>query len=147
MPMIKVWLHLVWATKRREPLLEKCIRQNVFQHIRNNAKEKDIHVDFINGHFDHVHLLISLNANQTIAKTVQLIKGESSHWINENKLTAKYFDWQNDYFTVSVGESGVNKVRDYIKNQEQRHSKKTFQEECDEFVKRYGFVLVKDALG
>jgi REP element-mobilizing transposase RayT len=145
--MIKVWVHLVWATKCRQPLLEKCIRQNIFQHMLVNARGKKIHVDFINGHFDHVHVLLSLNADQTIAKIVQLIKGESSHWINTNNLTRKYFEWQSHYFAVSVSESGVARVREYIRNQEQRHLKKTFEEECDEFIKRYGFVLEKDALG
>ena len=143
MPMIKVWIHFVWATKNRQPLLEKSIRQNVFQHMRENAKEKGIHVDFINGHVDHVHLLISLNAEQTIAKTVQLIKGESSYWINKHQLCKEKFEWQDDYFAVSVSESGVDAVREYIKNQEQHHAKKTFQQEYDEFMEKYGFRLMK----
>lgn len=147
MSMIKIWIHLVWATKRRQPLLHKSTRQNVFQHMRDNAKEKKIHVDFINGYVDHVHLLISLNAEQTIAKIVQLIKGESSYWINKNNLCAEKFEWQDDYFAVSVSQSGVDAVREYIKNQEEHHSKKTFQQEYDEFMKKYGFLLIKDSMG
>jgi putative transposase len=143
MPMIKIWIHLVWATKNRQPLLDKSIRQNVFQHMRANARQKDIHVDFINGHVDHVHLLISLNAEQTIAKTVQLIKGESSYWINKHQLCKEKFEWQDDYFAVSVSESGVDVVREYIKNQEIHHAKKTFQQEYDEFMEKYGFRLMK----
>lgn len=143
MPMIKVWIHLVWATKSRQPLLDKNIRQTIFQHMRENAKEKNIYVDFINGHTDHVHLLISLNAEQTIAKTVQLIKGESSYWVNKNNLCAGKFEWQDDYFAVSVSESGVNAVREYIKNQEEHHAKKTFQQEYDEFIAKYGFKIMK----
>jgi putative transposase len=142
MPMIKVWLHVVWATKSRQALLYKSIRQTVFQHMKKNAQEKDIHVDFINEYVDHVHLLISLNAEQTIAKTVQLIKGESSYWVNKNNLCSEKFEWQDDYFAVSVSESGVNAVREYIKNQEEHHAKKTFQQEYDEFMKKYGFALL-----
>lgn len=147
MPMIKIWVHLVWATKSRKPLLDKSIRQKVWQHMRTNALEKQIHVDFINGHIDHVHCLISLNADQTIAKKVQLIKGESSSWINKNNLCDEKFEWQDDYFAVSVSESGVNAVREYIKNQEAHHAKKTFQQEYDEFMNKYGFLLIKDSLG
>lgn len=143
MSMIKVWIHLVWATKSRQPLIDKSIRQTVFQHMRENAKEKNIYVDFINGYTDHVHLLISFNAEQTIAKTVQLIKGESSYWINKNNLCAEKFEWQDDYFAVSVSESGIDAVREYIKNQEQHHSKKTFQQEYDEFIVKYGFEIIK----
>ena len=143
MPFIKIWIHLVWATKKREPLLTKDIRQLVFKHIRENAVIKNIHVDFVNGHVDHVHCLISLHPEQTISKVVQLIKGESSCWINKNNLCKEHFEWQDEYFAVSVSESSVNKVREYIKNQEEHHSKKTFQEEYDEFMKKYGFVLIK----
>ena len=147
MPFIKIWIHLVWATKRREPVLDKSIRQKIFTHIRENARTKDIHIDFINGYTDHVHVLLSLNADQTIAKVMQLIKGESSFWINKYKLIPQKFEWQDDYFAVSVSESGVNKVREYIKNQERHHTKKTFQQEYDEFIERYGFELMKDSLG
>jgi putative transposase len=104
---------------------------------------KGIHVDFVNGHVDHVHCLISLNKDQTISKVMQLLKGESSFWINKNNLCREYFEWQDEYFAVSVSESGVNKVREYIKNQEAHHSKKTFQQEYDEFMEKYGFELMK----
>ena len=128
----KIWVHLVWATKKREPVLNKAIRTKIFSHIRENALAKNIHIDFINGHIDHVHILISLNADQTISNIIQLIKGESSYWINKNKLTLQKFEWQDDYFAVSVSESGINSVREYIKNQEEHHAKKTFQKEYDE---------------
>ncbi len=143
MPFIKVWVHLVWATKKREPFLTKDIRQQVFKHIRENGVEKGIHVDFVNGHVDHVHCLISLDAEQTLSKIMQLLKGESAHWINKNNLTEEKFEWQDEYFAVSVSESGINRVREYIKNQEAHHAKKTFQQEYDEFMEKYGFVLIK----
>jgi len=139
MPFIKIWVHLVWATKNRMPLLTKNIRQQLFAHIRENAKIKNIHLDFINGHVDHVHCLVSVNQEQTIAKLIQLIKGESSFWINKNNLCKERFDWQDEYFAVSVSESRVNSVREYIKHQEEHHNKKSFQEEHEEFIEKYGF--------
>ena len=86
-----MWIHLVWATKKREPLLDKTLRLKLFSHIRENALAKNIHIDFINGYIDHIHLLVSLNADQTIANIVQLIKGESSYWINKNKLNVSSY--------------------------------------------------------
>nr|WP_244307364.1 transposase [Flavobacterium fluviatile] len=77
--------------------------------------------------------------DQTIQKTIQLLKGESSYWINKNQLTKERFEWQDEYFAVSVSESIVDKVRDYIKNQEEHHKRKTFQEEYDEFMIKFGF--------
>jgi len=143
MPFIKVWVHLVWATKNRKPLLTSDTRQKIFVHIRENAKTKNIHIDCVNGHADHVHCLVALNQEQTIAKLVQLIKGESSFWINKNSLCKEKFEWQDDYFAVSVSESGVDKVRQYIKNQETHHAKKTFQREYDEFMEKYGFEMIR----
>jgi REP element-mobilizing transposase RayT len=70
---------------------------------------------------------------------MQLIKGESSFWINKNELTKEKFEWQDEYFAVSVSESMIDKVREYIKKQEEHHSTKTFQEEYDEFISKYGF--------
>lgn len=75
---------------------------------------------------------------------MQLIKGESSFWINKNKLTKEKFEWQDEYFAVSVSESILEKVRDYIKNQEEHHRIKTFQEEYDDFVSKYNFKIYKD---
>jgi len=70
--------------------------------------------------------LVSLGLDQTIQKVMQLIKGEASFWINKNKLSNEKFEWQDEYFAVSVSESMVDRVRDYIKNQEEHHSKKHF---------------------
>ncbi|MFV7235783.1 IS200/IS605 family transposase [uncultured Flavobacterium sp.] len=140
MSFIKVYIHFVWSTKNRAPFLTTPeIRKTVWNHIRKNAKEKGIHIDFINGYKDHCHCLISLGVDQTIQKVMQLIKGESSFWINKQNLILDKFEWQDEYFAVSIGESVLDRVRNYIKNQEQHHSKKTFQEEYDEFIIKYGF--------
>ncbi len=93
MPWVKVWIHFVWSTKNREPFLTDEIRQKVFQHIRENAQKKDIYLDLIGGYVDHVHCLISLGTDQTIEKIMQLIKSESSFWINKNHLCKIKFEW------------------------------------------------------
>jgi len=144
MAHVKVYIHFVWSTKNREAYLNtKELRKKVWQHIRENAKEKEIFIDFINGYAEHCHCLISLGTDQTIQQIMQLVKGESAYWINKNQLTEVKFEWQDEYFAVSVSESMLDKVRGYIKNQEEHHSKKTFQEEYDEFVDKYGFKKFK----
>ena len=139
MPFVKVWIHFVWSTKNREPYLINEIRQKVFEHIRENARAKNIHLDFINGYVDHIHCLISLGTDQTIEKIMQLIKGESSFWINKNHLCKTKFEWQDEYFAVSVSESNLESVRKYIANQEEHHRTKSFDEEFGNFMKRAGF--------
>jgi putative transposase len=139
MPFVKVWIHFVWSTKNRETYLTNEIRPKVFDHIRGNAKEKGIYLDSLGGYVDHVHCLISLGTNQTIEKIMQLIKGESSHWMNKNHLSKTGFEWQDEYFAVSVSESVLGSVREYIANQEEHHRTKSFDEEFNSFMKRAGF--------
>ena len=139
MPFIKIWIHAVWATKNRAPLLEKSLRKSVISHIRENAKAKNIYIDSIDGYVDHLHCLISLKGEQSISMIVQLIKGESSFWINQQKWIPDRFAWQTEFFAVSVGESQVKSVRNYINQQGQHHSKMSFQEEYDEFMEKYEF--------
>jgi putative transposase len=139
MGFVRVWVHFVWATKNREPLLSKELRPVLFQHIRDNAQEKGIYIDSLNGYLDHVHCLVSIGPAQSIDKIMMLMKGESSYWVNKNKITKKKFEWQDEYFAVSVSESAVNRVREYIKNQEVHHKKKSFNEEYQEFIRKYRF--------
>lgn len=146
MPFVRVWIHLVWSTKNRVPFLTEDIRTKVFQHIRENAIQKGIHLDFINGVADHIRCLISLGTDQTIEKIVQLIKGESSFWINKNNLTKFKFGWQDEYFAVSVSEANLDAVRKYIANQEAHHKKRTFDAEFEEFLVRAGFQKFRDRL-
>ena len=75
---------------------------------------------------------------------MQLIKGESSFWFNNQKLITEKFQWQDEYFAVSVSESIHEKVRNYIKKQEEHHYKITFKEEYDVFIEKYGFQKFDD---
>ncbi len=106
-------------------------------------KKKGNWIDCVNGYSEHAHCLISLNKDISISKTVQLIKGESSNWINKNNLIKHKFKWQDDYWAVSVSESHITKVRKYIYNQEEHHRVKPFREEVELFMKRYGWVYIK----
>ena len=144
MSYVRIWVHLVFSTKNREPLLTAQIRHDVHRHIIINCKEKNIFLQAINGYTEHLHCLISLGREQTIAQVAQLIKGESSFWINKNKMTPSKFLWQDDYFAVSVSESKLGIVVNYIKNQENHHAKKSYADEVEEFVNKYGFTILKD---
>jgi putative transposase len=141
MPHIRIWVHTVFGTKNREPFLTEEIRTSVIFHIYKNVKQKNIYIDSINGFSDHFHCLISLGSEQSIANVVHLIKGESSHWINENRLTKMKFEWADEYYAVSVSQSNVDSVKAYIKNQAEHHRKKSYVEECEEFMKKFGFTV------
>jgi putative transposase len=139
MAYVKNWLHCVWGTKSRIPFLKDGIKKVVLDHIKENAKNKGIYIDIINGHTQHLHCLISLHPDQSLSNVIRLLKGESSFWINRNHLIRNRFSWAVEYFAVSVSESHVGRVRNYIKNQEEHHRKKTWEEESEEFMEKYGF--------
>lgn len=139
MSYVRNWLHCVWSTKDRSQLLVPEKKKVIFNHIRENAKSKGIFLKTIGGGKEHIHCLISLNADQSLAKIIQLIKGESSFWINQNQLVPGKFEWAREYFAVSVSESQVQKVEKYILNQEEHHKKKSCDEEYSEFMKNYNF--------
>lgn len=87
----------------------------------------------------YCHCLVSLGIDQTIQKTIQLIKGESSFWINKEGLTKSKFEWQDEYYAVSVSESMIEKVRNYIKNQELHHRTYSYDDEIDNLIDKLGF--------
>ncbi len=141
MSFIKILVHAVWATKDRKPYLTSDIKQQVLAHIRSYAPTKNIIIDHINGGVEHLHCLLSLNSDQNIATVINLLKGESSFWINKNRITPIKFGWQDEYFAVSIGESQIDTIRKYIRDQEIHHKKKSFQQEYDEFITKYKFDL------
>jgi REP element-mobilizing transposase RayT len=105
MSFIKIWIHCVWNTKDKIPVLTNEIRQQLFVHIKEYSINNKIFIDRINGSVEHVHCLISLGNDQNISRIMNLIKGESSHWINSLKLLNRKLEWQNDYYAISVSES------------------------------------------
>ena len=140
MAYLRVWIHLVWSTKNREPLINSGeVRRELFRHIGDNAAKKEVYLDCVNGTCDHVHALVSLAPDQTISRIAQLLKGESSHWFNQQNLSRRKLEWQDDYFAASVSDSAVRQVRSYIQNQEEHHKKRMFSEEYAKFMRSHGF--------
>ena len=138
MSYVKIILHCVWSTKNRQPSLSnREQREALFAHICANAKGKGIFVILVGGYIDHIHLILLLGKSQEPAKVLQLIKGEASHWFNLKY--AQRIEWQDDYFIVSIGESQLLTVSNYIRRQEEHHRQKSFQEEYLEFMRVYKF--------
>ena len=144
MSWVRVWVHLVFSTQNRVPFLNSAgLRKRVYDHVKENAIKKNIFLEAANGYQEHMHCLISLNKIHSISQTAQLIKGESSFWINKNKLINEKFAWQDDYWAVGVSESHVGAVKSYIFQQEEHHKNKQFLEEVDEFMEKHGWKYIK----
>jgi REP element-mobilizing transposase RayT len=143
MSYVKIWIHAVWTVKNREALLSLENRKVLFKHIHKNAIEKEILLEAVGGYHNHIHCLFRLKNNQTIEKVLQLLKGESSYWFNKHVENHSKLIWQKEYFAVSVSESQIGKVKNYIEKQEEHHKKKTWEEEYQEFITNYGFEVFK----
>ncbi len=145
MPHVSLWVHVVWATHNRQPLLTDAARPTILQHIRTNAAAKGLHLDHLNGYRDHLHALLELGATRALAEAVQLIKGESAHWLNAEKLLGPgRFAWQAEYWAASVSPSRLTTVRGYIRKQEEHHRTRTFAEEYDNLMRSEGFAEGRD---
>jgi len=135
----RIWLHLIWATKNRELILFKDIGKELYQHLLTRAKnEICIPFEQLNIQPEHIHGLIDLPSNICLSDFMKKIKGESAHWINENHLIKKHFNWQRGYGGYSTSASQLQTVKRYIQNQTEHHKVKTFAEEYEEWKKEYG---------
>lgn len=134
----KVWVHLVWATLGRAPMLSKAAAAMTTGWLQQYSREKGIYLKACHFNAEHVHALIDLPTNLSIENVVQLFKGASSHWINEQKVVPGRFSWGRGYGVFSVSESAVGDVVAYIANQEEHHRKRSFADELKLFVERYG---------
>lgn len=119
----QVWLHAVFATKERKPLIHNAIEEHLYKYLGKQLLELGSYLKIGNGMPDHVHLLFTLNPQKSIADTMKQIKGASSHWVNNELYTTLgineplHLGWQTGYSAFSVSESQVDKVANYIKNQ------------------------------
>ncbi|MCB0701144.1 MAG: IS200/IS605 family transposase [Candidatus Kapaibacterium sp.] len=136
MSWVRIWVHIVFSTKNREPLLKDNLRDYVFDHIRQTAKERNIYIKSIDGWEDHCHCLIRLNKDESLNTLVQQIKVESTTWMNKSNLI-KGFEWEDDYLAVSVSESNLEKVIHYIDSQSEHHKFKSFDEEYKDFLEYF----------
>jgi putative transposase len=134
----RCWLHLIWETLRREPMLDKRAAAKAADNLHTYCNEKGIYLKIYYFNADHTHALVDLPTNLTIEQVVQLLKGSSSHWINESRLLRGRFAWGRGYGAFSVSHSDIDRVCKYIANQENHHRNRTFEDEYQLFVKRYG---------
>jgi putative transposase len=133
----KIWIHAIWSTKERVPLIHQSIEKKVHQFLAEQLRELGCPVRIINGMPDHVHCLFLLNPQKSITEVIKQIKGSRSHFINQNNLMAEKFSWQTGYAAYSVSASVLDRVFHYIQSQKQQHHKKSFQQEYDDFLKLY----------
>jgi putative transposase len=145
--LTKIWVHAVFGTKNRQPLISLRFTDELYSHIKKHL-ENDFgcRVRIINGTADHIHILFLLNPNFSVKDIMKNVKGESSHWVNQRDIIPGKFAWQGGYGAFSVSESIVDTVEHYIAYQKEHHRKKTFLEEFEEFMNAHGLVYLPESV-
>ena len=133
-----IWIHAIWATKDRAPLINSYVESKIHSFLTEQFKELGCPIRIINGMPDHIHCLFLLNTQKSITDVIKQVKGSSSHFVNQQNLITDKFAWQTGYAAYSVSESIVEKVFQYIQKQKNHHQKLSFQEEYVEFLKMNG---------
>jgi len=123
-PYSELYVHLVWATWDRLPILTPEIEKRVYAAIADKCRAMDCEPLAIGGVADHVHVLIRLNPTVAVADLVKEVKGSSSHLVTHEIRPAEFFKWQGAYRAFTLRKSEVEQVRAYIQNQFTHHGTK-----------------------
>jgi len=134
----KLYVHLIFSTKHREPLLIPSVRGALHAYMANVLKNQDCPALKVGSTRDHAHLLFGLSKNLTLAEVVEKVKTSSSKWLKTQERALHAFHWQNDYGGFSVSPGEVESVAAYIEGQEEHHRVVSFQEEYRKFLEDYG---------
>lgn len=133
--LAKVYLHIIFSTKHRQPLISEEIRPNVQAYFVKVGTNLGSFTEEIFMMPDHIHWLCTLPRTITIADLVKNVKISSSFKFKE--IVHPNFEWQKGYGTFSVSQSKLETVKRYIQNQTEHHRKLDFQEEYRRFLKEY----------
>lgn len=125
---------MVFADKNRKTLIKKEWKNKLEKYITGVVQNNHHKLLAIGSTHDHIHIFIGYNPNFAIPDLVRDIKTSSNAWINSNKLSRLYFEWQKGYGAFSHSQSQINSVIKYILTQEEHHKKKSFKTEYLEFL-------------
>jgi putative transposase len=136
MPMWRLYYHLVWATKDRQPLIHPQRETELYNYIIGKADTLNCIVHAIGGTENHIHLIVSIPPTQSIAEFVKSIKGSSSHYLNQILQNPNRFGWQEGYGVFSLGETQLEQAVPYVINQKQHHSQNTVNSHLEQITDR-----------
>jgi len=133
----QIHIQCVMAVKYRQSLIQPEWKDELQKCITGIVQNHDHKMLAINNMPDHLHLFFGFRPTQSLSDLMQLVKGESSEWINKQGFTPIPFRWQEGYGAFSYSRSHIKPVINYVLNQEKHHSKKTFLEEYHQMLDQF----------
>jgi REP element-mobilizing transposase RayT len=134
----QIYIQYVFAVKGRKNFLLPNHNEELHKYITGIVQKRKCKMLQINNVADHLHMLVGLHPTYSIAKLVQEVKSISSGFINDKKWTKEDFNWQEGYGGFSYSRSQIDRVIQYIINQQKHHQKTTFREEYINFLNKFG---------
>ncbi len=132
----QIHIQIVFAVKYRQSLIDESWEDRLYQYMTEIIQAYDHKVLQINGMPDHIHVFIGMRPTQSLSALMQILKTNSSKWINEEKLSKQKFSWQGGYGAFTYARSQVPIVIKYIQNQKIHHQKQTFIKEFKSQLKK-----------
>jgi putative transposase len=120
MSISKIFIHAIFSTKERKPLISPEIEKKIYSCLYREFSELGCRLIIVNGLQDHIHCLFTLNTQKSVSEIIKHVKGSSSHYINQNNICPDKFSWQKGYATFSVGEKEIDRVYRYIRQQKMK---------------------------
>ena len=120
----RIFLHFVWSTKNREPMIDDDLRMATVKVFHSKAVELGVYIIEANGPSDHMHVLLKSNATVAASDIAKGLKGSSSHFVNHEILKnddSRKLYWQDGYGVTSVSPGAVKSVGNYIRGQQEHH--------------------------
>ena len=133
----QIYLQFVFAVQDRMSFIRPTWKDELYKYITGIVQNNKHKLIAINGHFNHIHVLVGYKPHQLIPNLLQDIKSASSKWINKQQFVRGKFQWQEGYGAFSYSHSQIDTVVKYIQNQEEHHRTKSFREEYLDFLKRF----------
>ncbi len=139
MPNTYTQIHIqaVFPVKYRLSQIQNDWKNDLCKYITGIVQNHNHKMLAINGMSDHLHVFFGMRPTQSLSDLLQKIKGSSSEWINDQRLTKRRFEWQQGYGAFSYCKSEVEKVIAYIRNQEVHHQKLSFLQEYRLFLEEF----------
>jgi len=135
--LAKIYIHLIFSTKNREPLLGAAVRPELHTYLGGILRDLDSPAVEINSEPDHAHVLFLLSRTHSLSDVVGRLTRGSSEWRKTMGAVYSAFHWQNGYGAFSVSRSAVDEVCEYIRRQHEHHQRVSFQDEFRAFLRRY----------
>lgn len=120
--LVQIYLHCVWGTWDRLPLITQDNEKQVYEAILEKSKKLGCIVIAMGGMPYHVHLLVRFPSTISVADFIKGVKGSASHLVTHRINSDEFFKWQGSYAAFSIGEREIPRIKAYIQHQKEHHS-------------------------